>query len=125
MFTQLTAMKANDADLSNPSVWKDQSTFICGQIGVLDANSELATIKKCSPDLNRYFTDTQKRCKSAGTKPGQSLTGLAGISDDSVEPIVILPDTGGKNEPSAACNSVAGLVRLHSACLRLFLSLFI
>ena len=123
MFTQLTAMKANDVDLSNPSVWKDQSTFICGQIGVLDANSELATIKKCSPDLNRYFTDTQKRCKSAGTKPGQSLTDLAGVSDDSVEPIVILPDAGGKNEPSPACNSIAGAVRLHSGCDRMLRAL--
>ena len=78
--SQFAEMEANDLDLSDPSTFQSQLTFVCGQLAVTD-EKDLAILQFCTPQVAQKIADAKKNCEN----PIDNFNGFPGSADDTPE----------------------------------------
>lgn len=65
-------------DLSDPSTFKGQLSFVCGQLAVTNEESGIIALQLCSSEMARVVIDAKRKCVTAANDPN----GLPGTGSD-------------------------------------------
>ena len=79
--SQFGDIKASGLDLSDPSTFQSQLSFVCGQLAVTD-EKDYAELQKCAPEIAQTITSAKKNCAGPIDNPA-GLPGTGGGDDDS------------------------------------------